>query len=97
MALRSSGTDAQFLRNMHVCMFQKGMLGLQFLYVFAWLTGALNYYLLKFRGQPLLATDLFALRTALSVAGQYTFAIAEELALTFLILIFVLSLSRAIG
>ncbi len=42
------------------------------LYIFAWLVGALNYYLLKFRGQPFLATDIFALRTAMSVAGQYT-------------------------
>ena len=64
---------------------QKGMLGLQLLYIFAWLIGALNYYLLKFRGQPFLATAIYAIRTAIAVAGQYTFEIAEELAFTFLI------------
>lgn len=73
------------------------MLGLQLLYIFAWLTGALNYYLLKFRGQPFLATDIYAIRTAIAVAGQYTFEIAEELAFTFLILFFLLTCTWAIG
>ena len=80
-----------------VCVMQKGMLGLQALYIFAWLVGALNYYLLKFRGQPFLATDIFALRTAMSVAGQYTFEVAEELAFTFLILYFLFTCMWALG
>lgn len=80
-----------------VSLMQKGMLGLQLLYIFAWLTGALNYYLLKFRGQPFLATDIYAIRTAIAVAGQYTFEIAEELAFTFLILFFLLTCTWAIG
>lgn len=80
-----------------VSLMQRGMLGLQLLYVFAWLIGALNYYLLKFRGQPFLATDIYAIQTAMSVAGQYTFEIAEELALTFLILFFILTCTWAIG
>lgn len=80
-----------------VSLIQKGMLGLQLLYIFAWLIGALNYYLLKFRGQPFLATDIYAIQTAISVAGQYTFGIAEELALTFLILFFILTCTCAIG
>lgn len=80
-----------------VSLMQKGMLGLQLLYIFAWLTGALNYYLLKFRGQPFLATDIYAIRTAIAVAGQYTFEIAEELAFTFLILFFLLTCTWALG
>lgn len=80
-----------------VCLMQKGTLGLQALYIFAWLVGALNYYLLKFRGQPFLATDIFALRTAMSVAGQYTFEVAEELAFTFLILYFLFTCMWALG
>ena len=80
-----------------VCVMQKGMLGLQALYIFAWFVGALNYYLLKFRGQPFLATDIFALRTAMSVAGQYTFEVAEELAFTFLILYFLFTCMWALG
>jgi len=80
-----------------VCLMQKGTLGLQALYIFAWLVGALNYYLLKFRGQPFLVTDIFALRTAMSVAGQYTFEVAEELAFTFLILYFLFTCMWALG
>ena len=85
------------LEVLFVCLMQKGMLGLQALYIFAWLVGALNYYLLKFRGQPFLATDIFALRTAMSVAGQYTFEVAEELAFTFLILYFLFTCMWALG
>ena len=80
-----------------VSLMQKGMLGLQLLYIFAWFIGALNYYLLKFRGQPFLATDIYAIPTAMSVVGQYTFEIAEELALTFLILFFILTCTWALG
>lgn len=76
---------------------RKKMLGLQLLYVLAWLTGGLNYYLLKLRGQPFLATDIFALRTAASVVDQYKLQISEELALTFLVLIFLLSCIWALG
>ena len=75
----------------------KKMIGLQFLYILAWIMGALNYYLLKFRGQPLMATDIYALRTAASVFSQYTLEIAEELAFTFLWLLFILSWLWAIG
>lgn len=85
------------LEVLFVCLMQKGMLGLQALYICAWLVGALNYYLLKFRGQPFLATDIFALRTAMSVAGQYTFEVAEELAFTFLILYFLFTCMWALG
>lgn len=85
------------LEVLFVCLMQKGTLGLQALYIFAWLVGALNYYLLKFRGQPFLATDIFALRTAMSVAGQYTFEVAEELAFTFLILYFLFTCVWALG
>ncbi len=85
------------LEVLFVCLMQKGMLGLQTLYIFAWLVGALNYYLLKFRGQPFLATDIFALQTAMSVAGQYTFEVAEELAFTFLILYFLFTCMWALG
>lgn len=73
------------------------LIGLQLLYVFAWLLGALNYYLVRFRGQPFLATDIHAIRTAISVAGQYTFEIAEGLAFTFLVLYFLLTFMRALG
>lgn len=85
------------LEVLFVCLMQKGMLGLQALYICAWLVGALNYYLLKFRGQPFLATDIFALRTAMSVAGQYTFEVAEELTFTFLILYFLFTCMWALG
>lgn len=66
------------------------MLGLSLMYVFAWLLGALNFYLIEFRGQPLLASDIFSARTAAAVAGQYSFAAADKLKLTFLIVFFIL-------
>lgn len=80
-----------------VNLIRKRMIGLQLLYIFAWLIGALNYYLVKFRGQPFLATDVFAFQTAISVADQYTFEISEGLALTLLALVFVLSWIWALG
>ena len=73
------------------------MIGVQILYLLAWLVGGINYYLVKFRGQPFLATDIFAIRTAASVAGQYKLQIADELSFTFLILIFFLSCAYALG
>ncbi len=67
------------------------MSGLSLMYVLAWLLGALNFYLIKFRGQPLLASDIFSARTAAAVAGQYSFGAADELKLTFLIVFFILT------
>lgn len=80
-------------------LFRDGLLGIQLLYIFSWALGALNYYLVEFRGQPLLPTDLHSLKTAASVASQYSFNIAEGLALTLLflfpILIYIRELSKS--
>ncbi len=80
-----------------LCLVRRKLLGLQLLYVFSWLLGTLNYYLLNLRGQPFLPTDLYAIRTAASVWGGYTLQAAEELSLTFLILFFLLTFTGALG
>ena len=67
-----------------VNLFRNPVLGLGILYMVVFLVGALNYYLVEFRGQPLLPTDLFAIRTASSVAGQYSFGVTTNLSLAFL-------------
>lgn len=80
-------------------LFRDKLFGIQLLYIFSWVLGALNYYLVEFRGQPLLPTDLHSLKTAASVASQYSFNIAEGLALTslllFPILIYIRELSKS--
>lgn len=42
------------------------------------LYGMINYYLIMFRGKPLLPTDLSALGTALDVARGYTYPITVK-------------------
>lgn len=41
--------------------------------------GAANFYLITFKGQPILPADLFALSTAASVAGGYTLFLTPRL------------------
>ena len=38
--------------------------------------GIINYYLVMFRGKPLLPTDIYAVQTAMDVVGGYTFPIS---------------------
>lgn len=73
------------------------LLGLQIFYIAAWLLGALNGCLVRFRGQPLLPTDLAAAQTASSVMSQYTFVLTEELAFTLLLLFFLFTCIQAVG
>ncbi len=80
-----------------VCLLPMETAGLRLFYLLAWLTGVLNYYLLKFRGQPLLPTDFTAASTAAKVAGQYSYEIGDGMAYTFLLLLFILVLLRALG
>ena len=86
-----------FLEIFFVCLLPTGTAGLQLFYLLAWLTGVLNYYLLKFRGQPLLPTDFAAASTAVKVAGQYSYEIGEGMAYTFLLLLLFLALFQALG
>jgi len=61
-------------RIVYICMAKSSIAILicNFAYV---IYGMINYYLIIFRGKPLLPTDIYAIRTAMDVAGGYTFPI----------------------
>lgn len=56
----------------------------------AWSFGIANYYVMEFKGNPLLPSDLFAYKTAAAVAGNYTFALSDSIVYgTLLFMLFV--------
>ena len=69
--------------------------GLSALSVLAFVIGTANYYVLKFRGSPILAADITAASTAFAVAGDYTYEIGDGIARALLLLMLVLSLLSA--
>lgn len=54
------------------------------------------YFTLQFRGTPLLFSDILSAKTAMGVAGNYTFVLNNRIVTTFYILFFLSSLSFAI-
>jgi hypothetical protein len=52
------------------------------------LIGIANYFVVVFKGQPVVPADLFALNTAASVSGGYTYAITDNVVIAFLVLCF---------
>lgn len=46
---------------------------------FAWVFGVANYYVMKFKGNPLLPADLFSYKTAMSVVGNYNFELSDSI------------------
>ena len=66
--------------------------GLFFLFVLGFLAGTANAFVLKFRGSPILATDLSAASTAFAVANQYQFTLNDRILQAALLLYFVLVL-----
>ena len=71
-------------------------IGFIFLYLFSWFWGAVNYFLLQFRGQPFQVADLFSIKTAAAVADQYTYQIGEGIAWTFLLMMVVICLIESL-
>lgn len=45
----------------------------------AWIFGVVNYYVMKFKGNPLLPGDLLSYKTAMSVVGNYTFELSDSI------------------
>lgn len=66
--------------------------GLFLLFVLGFFAGTANAFVLKFRGSPILATDLTAAPTALAVANQYQFTLDDRILQAGLLLYFVLVL-----
>lgn len=58
--------------------------------LFAWIFGIANYYVLQFKGNPLLPSDLMSYRTAMSVADNYSFDLSDPIVHGSLLYLFVL-------
>lgn len=59
--------------------------------VFAFVAGLANFYVLSFRGNPIVPWDIFSIQTAVSVAGSYDYTLGKRQILTisgFLVLLF---------
>lgn len=56
----------------------------------AWLFGIANYYVMEFKGNPLLPSDLLAYKTAAAVAGNYAFALSDSIVYGTLLLMFLI-------
>ena len=52
--------------------------------VFAFVVGLANYYVLSFRSNPIVPWDIFSMRTAASVAGEYDYALGKRQIFTIL-------------
>ncbi len=50
-----------------------------FVLLFAWVYGIANYYVLLFKGNPLLPSDLMSYKTAMTVASNYTFDLSDTI------------------
>lgn len=78
-----------------VNLWQKRMRGLTLLYVLIWIAGTANHFVLQFRGQPIIAADIFAAETAFSVAAGYTYKMDNGMSMSFLIVYFMAALTGA--
>ncbi len=58
--------------------------GISLTAVFLYLVSAAEYLVTSFRGRPIMIWDVLALRTALSVAGNYEFVLTKEMYIAFL-------------
>ncbi|MFT4104877.1 MAG: LTA synthase family protein [Lacrimispora sp.] len=59
-------------------------IGIPVMAVFLYFVSAAEYLVTSFRGRPIMIWDVLALRTAMSVAGNYEFILTEEMYLAFL-------------
>ncbi len=58
--------------------------GISLTAVFLYFVSAAEYLVTSFRGRPIMIWDVLALRTAMSVAGNYEFVLTKEMYLAFL-------------
>lgn len=47
--------------------------------LFQWICGIANYYVLLFKGNPLMPSDLMSVKTAMSVVANYTFELSDSI------------------
>lgn len=55
-------------------------------------SGVANYYVSSFKGQPILPSDIMALKTAAAVSGGYTYAIGNSVLIAFCIAVAMIAL-----
>ena len=53
----------------------------------SWCFGLANHYIMEFKGNPLLPSELRAIKTALSVAGEYQFVLTDQVVAATLIML----------
>ena len=59
---------------------KRKLIGLRVLYVLVFVVGAVNYFVVNFRGQPIMVSDISSVWTAMAVAGQYQFQMWDGIA-----------------
>lgn len=68
-------------------LFPQGI-GIYILYAIVTIAGVANYYVISFRGAPIMATDLLALGTAMEVTGDYKYTLPDALVTAILMTLF---------
>lgn len=80
--------------------FSNRIYGFYILYFGALLIGIANYFVIKFRSSPIMPTDIFAIRTALSVSTGYRYDLTDgvciALVTTFLLISLISTLNHLI-
>lgn len=76
---------------------KKRLIGLRLLYILIFGIGVINYFVLNFRGQPIMVADLFAVQTAFAVAGEYHFQMWDGIASAGVILYLIIALLSALA
>ena len=59
---------------------KRRLIGLRILYALTFMIGVINYFVVNFRGQPIMVSDLSSVWTAVAVAGQYQFRMWDGIA-----------------
>lgn len=75
--------------------FKNRVYGLYILIFFAVITGIANHFVVEFRNNPIMAIDILAIRTALSVSDQYHYQFTDGIVTALLIAFLVIALLSA--
>ena len=65
--------------------------------VFALIFGVANYYVLQFKGNPLLPVELFSYKTAMAVVGNYRFELSDSIIYGYLLFLYGLCIIKCLG
>lgn len=64
--------------------------------VLCFVIGTAQYYVLQFRGTPLVPSDVFSIGTAMEVGGSYDFSVTPQIFTAFLVMMAVLLIERKV-